>query len=152
GVVGIKKDYNPENPSERGGNFTTEQMLDAALNSNTGYGWITPLSVKEDNTSIAAIFKQRPGSIFGEQTTYFAEFSSADDAKQALLDKTCATSYGNGDSEEKGLLGTKIENTSGTVDCSRDGRQFSPQPFGSNSIAIDQFKSLTQRTLLLAAA
>ena len=147
-VVGMKKDYNP-NVSGQGGNFTPEQIFDTAFNASAGQGWLSPLSAEEQNQVVATIFEQDPGDLMGGTVTYFAEFSSADNAKQALLEKTCAPSYG---LEEKGLLGTKLETNNDIPPCSRDGQQFILQPFGSNAIAIDQFKNLSQRVLFIGAA
>jgi hypothetical protein len=149
-IVGIKRDYNPDTSGQGGGNFTPEQIFDTAFNTSAGQGWLTPLSVQAKNPTVATLFKQDPGHILGEGVTYFAEFSSADDARLALLENTCNPAYGTAGAEG-GLLGTKLETNNDTPSCSRDGRQFTLQPFGSNSIVIDQFKDLTQRILLIAA-
>src|SRR5690606_20139682 len=148
-VVGIKNDFDPYAQGQGGGNYTPEQIFDTAFNANAGQGWLTPLSVRDENPTVAVLFKQDPGDILGEMITYYAEFSSAEDARQALLERTCTPPYND---EEKGLLGTKIETNSDIPSCSRDGRQFALQPFGSNSIAIGQFKDFTQQILLIAAA
>src|SRR5690606_14523872 len=108
-VVGIKSERDPYTQGQGGSNYTPEQIFDTAFNANAGQGWLTPFSVQDEDPTVATIFEQDAGFILGEMVTHYAEFSSAEDARQALLERTCTPTYGN---EEKGLLGTKIETQS----------------------------------------
>lgn len=145
-IVGLNRDYVAHAPNKN--NFTPEHLLDSALALSAGGGWLTPLSAQNKNAALADIFLQKPGSIIGANKEYYAEFATSSQAKKALIEKTCSVTTIV--EAKRAAFGDSLPKTEDTPVCSREGRQFYLQPFGGNSILIDQFRASTERVMFIA--
>ncbi|HET6622529.1 MAG TPA: FtsX-like permease family protein, partial [Candidatus Saccharimonadales bacterium] len=116
-------------------------------------GWISPISLRGKNSAINAYFQQeKGGGVFGKQQAYFAEFASANQARQALLDKSCQINSPDRELNQKEVFGIKLPSDQNNHTCSRDKWPYKLGAFGGNAILVGQIKDKLGSWLLLAGA
>ncbi len=119
-----------------------QDVLSAILTSSIGVSWASPMEVYQQIPVAADIFKASPSeAAFTPQDNYYAEFTDAATARNALKNATCTVVYPGG--------GMVLQ--PGQVKCSRATRPFMLQTYGSASLAIDEFQDSFRKFQLIAA-
>lgn len=128
-IVGLTQDVNYE------AGFSVSAIVNGFLRSTIGNGWFTPSEVITPDSPVSNALK--PASeLTPLDSTYYAEFSTAAKAKAFAKDQTCPVevdymSYRPGASP----------NDSRAAPCNDLGKYFDVMPFGSSSVALDEFKT-----------
>jgi len=141
-IVGVTQDSPFSSGSSGGGMFNASEAVSMLTISTLGVRWVSPLSVEAQSVPAQDVFKRLSANIFGfSQEGYFAEYSDAPTARTVLSTKTCRSPYGD----------PAAEGASKVPICSANGSSFMLQPFGSASLAIDEFKHGFRTAQLWAA-
>ncbi len=135
-IVGTTQD--PSMDFGGGGGIT--DVFNMLLASSVGVSWVSPIAVYDELPVAQDIFKQERGMIYDPQERFYAEFSSASTMRDAYKNRNCVVVY----------PGMPIED--GAVKCSKNGRAFSLMPFGSISLALDDFQQGFRKVQLVVAA
>lgn len=126
-VVGIS-------PDKKDGNATSvNQIIGSAVNSSLGYGWYMPSSVEKQNPLVAELFSEDAYYI-GLGHSYYAEFASADSARNFINEKGCSVDSA-----------MRSENDT----CAKDGKLFSLAAFGSNTVGLESLKQQFNKLYIL---
>ena len=120
--------------------FSVNDILASILTSSLGVGWASPIDVAAQVPETSDIFKQTVSQqMYAPQTSYYAEYSDATQARTAFKEQGCTLLF----------PGAVLE--PGQVSCARETRPFILQPFGSASLAIDEFQSGFRKVQLIVA-
>lgn len=120
--------------------LTVNDIFASLLTSSLGVGWASPIDIASQVPETAEIFKELPMQrMYSPQTAYYAEYSDPVPARVALKEQGCTLLY----------PGAVLE--PGQVSCDRETRPYMLQPFGSVSLAIDEFQSGFRKVQLIVA-
>jgi hypothetical protein len=128
-IVGIVPD------SGESASSTVQQILQSLLTSSIGNGWFTPSKAIAADPQLTTLFTASPVNGFVGQ--YYAEFGSADSARRFLDEQTC-----NPDFSFMSTLpaGSTVDVSDPFAACAAEGKYFYLSPFGSNSLALEDFE------------
>lgn len=130
-IVGVTQDSPYGSDMSGSGSFGAMDIIYSITASSLGAKWVSPLSVKNFSPSVEDVFADNSAYVFGSQRAYFAEYSNAEVARKALKEKDCRVDMGG--------FATG-QDTSLPVCSVRGERTFSLMPYGSASLAIDDFR------------
>lgn len=119
-IVGIT----PDPPSF--GGFDISSILSMLLNSTIGNGWYIPISEQNAFPELKSEL-DKIGKVANFQVSTYMEFNSADAARTFVDQKSCKFE--------------KYFNQDPAPLCIRDNTPYITSPFGSSSIALEQFRS-----------
>lgn len=121
--------------------LSVNDILSSVLSSSIGVSWASPLSVEKAVPVTKDIFKTSAlGEIYSPSETYYAEYDNAEAARTMLKHGGCV------------IASPGVQLQADQISCSRETRPFYLQPFGSASLAIDEFQSGFRKVQLIAAA
>jgi len=123
-VVGMSPDIN------YGSAFGVSQIVSSLVTSSLGTGWYTPKEFDAKVPLLKTLFTQNTSGT-GSPPSYYAEFSNATDARNFIKQQSCTPDF---------ALATG-PGSDPFVKCRAEGKNFSLNPFGSNSLALDSAKS-----------
>lgn len=119
-IVGIVPDYDMNT-----GAVSVGQIVRSLVTSSLGGGWYTPIDQAETNPLIKSVFTP---SIYNSPT-FYAEFNTADAARKFIDKENCAIDYSK--------LGA---NNDPLALCMEQGKAFTVNAYGSNSLALESAK------------
>lgn len=140
-IVGVAQDSPYANGGMQGGVLGLTDILSTVMSSSVGARWVSPMSVRDSSLATKDVFALGPVALYASQEVYFAEYQDAQAARTVLTTKTCRPMFDN----PTEASGTSIP------PCSRSGTSYVLAPFGSASLAIDDFRSMFRRVQLIAA-
>lgn len=126
-VVGIVPDMFNTNATG------VSQLVSSLVTSNLGSGWFTPYTVLQANPLVGDLFKA--SAITPSNDNYYASFASSTQARSFLEKENCDLS--------------KMD-ANGESSCTLTHTPFLLSSFGSNSLALEDFKHQFNRIFLLA--
>jgi hypothetical protein len=137
-VIGIAPD--PAGFGASGVSSIVSSLLASNLGANGG--WYSPLEVQDANKLIASAFDtiSTPG---GSNVTYYVETPTVASAKNLLDKQSCQPDFGG-----PGKGGPGFDPY---AKCRQEGKLFSFYPYGSNSLALQDTKSLFSKFFTYAA-
>lgn len=135
-VVGIVPD------SAQGSASSAQQIIQSILTSSVGNGWFVPIQVSTDHPVLGQLFKDNPAIPGNNQ--YFVEIKSAESAKKLLDEKNCSPDF------SKGVDPSLPDSPSPFSECRKLGKSFMLSSYGSNSLAIEDFKHLFAKYFKIA--
>lgn len=106
-----------------GGALSVSQVVRTLVTSSLGAGWFMPSGALDANTTINKLFTTP--SIFGSVPSYYAEFGSADMARDFIDKTSCNLDY------------SKLGSKDPQAVCTAQHKPFVLNPFGSNSLALE---------------
>jgi len=127
-IVGIVPD------SAGGSASTVQQIVQSILSTSVGNGWFVPIGAAAEQPILGELFKDDPTAIGLNQ--YFVEIKSAESAKKLIDEKNCNPDF------SKGFDPMNTEAPSPYDECHKQGKSFSLSTYGSNSLAIEEFKNI----------
>lgn len=131
-IVGIVPDI------EWGGAFGVAEVIRSLVTSSLGSGWYSPYEQVGTNPLMGALFNRT--SIFTNET-FYAEFGSADQAREFIDKESCTPDYNKDGSQ-----------TDVVAQCQEKGQApFTVVPYGSNSLALESAKRTFGKVFGIAA-
>jgi ABC-type antimicrobial peptide transport system permease subunit len=109
------------------------QIVQSILTSSVGNGWFVPAQASADHPVLSQLFKDVPAIVSNDQ--YFVEVKSAESAQKFLDEKNCNPDY------SKGYDPSLADSQGPYAECHKLGKSFMLSTFGSNSLAIEDFKN-----------
>lgn len=135
-IVGIL----PDGPDYATAGFSASSAISMLTSSTLGVSWASPYDVVSTRSALQDIFDP-PVFNYGIDTAiYFAEYDSPDVARTILKTKDCVP-------YPEGMPGLSADQ----VRCTEKGPSFDLMPYGSASLAIDDFKAGFRQFQLIAA-
>jgi FtsX-like permease family len=128
-IVGIVPDIGNESSS------TVQQILQSILTSSVGNGWFTPSKVIESTPDLSSIFKTTGFNVVPAQ--YYVELGSAEDGRRFIEEQNCSPDFSVMMEASSGVIDSK---SNPFASCAENGKYFMLSSFGSNSLALDEFK------------
>ena len=105
-------------------------ILTLMLSSTVNNAWTSPSWVYKDSSAVRDLFKENlDNSGFDSQYMFYAEYATADEARNALSNRNCTVAY----------PGMPLPEN--TVKCSEKDRAFQLAQFGSASLALDDIEN-----------
>lgn len=132
-IVGVTQDSPFSSDGAQSGFSGLIDVFSTLMASSIGARWVSPMSVKDVTPATKDVFKLSDIQLGMSQEAYFAEYSDASTARTILTTKSCRATYGN--------TGMAEANTAKLPTCSTTGVSYALNPFGSASLAIDEFKT-----------
>lgn len=131
-IVGVTQDSPYGSEMSGSGSFGAMDIIYGITSSSLGAKWVSPLSVQNTSPSVQDVFAANSAYVFGSQNAYFAEYSNAEAARKALKERDCRVDYGGPvmDGQDTSLPACSVKGE----------RSFSLMPYGSASLAIDDFR------------
>lgn len=138
-IVGVAQD-SPYANGVQGGAMGITDILSTVMASSVGARWVSPMSIRDSSPATKDVFALAPVQLYNSQEAYFAEYQDAQTARTVLTTKTCRPAFD-----------IPAEAVTSIPTCSDKGTSYVLAPFGSASLAIDDFRNTFHRVQLLAA-
>lgn len=132
-IVGIAPDMS------YGAAFSVGEIIRSLLTSSLGQGWFSPIEQLDSNPLMNTLFNRNVGFF---PSNYYAEFSTASDARHFIDKENCTPDYG--------LMASGPE-ADVLKPCRDKGQNFSLNPYGSNSLALETAKKTFGKIFWYAA-
>ncbi len=129
-IVGIVPDGSDTSAS------TVQQILQSLLSSSVGNAWFTPAKAVEADPLLKSLFVVNPAQGYGAQ--YYIELDSANNGRRFIDEQSCNPDFSIIMSQPSGSV--VDVGSDPFAQCASEGKYFSLMPFGSNSLALEEFK------------